>query len=101
MTSLLYSHVTVSNLSVSLFLDLCVVVGVENMKSLGKRSFLRSVLRALGIDKNFASHLPSQAETQPGISASYQSHTSTRTALLEAECAKAKGLIEIQHKTIR
>jgi hypothetical protein len=101
MTSVLYSHVTVSNLSVSLFLDLCVVVEVENMKSLGKSSFLRSVLRALGIDKSFASHLPSQAETQSGISVSYQSYISTRIALLKAECAKARGLIEIRHKTIR
>jgi hypothetical protein len=101
MTSVLYCHVTVSNLSVSLFLDLYVVVGVENMKSLGKRSFLRSVLRALGIDKSFVSHLPSQAETQSGISVSYQSYSFARTALLEAECAKAKGFIEIRHRTIR
>jgi hypothetical protein len=93
--------VTVSNLSASLFLDLCVVVKVENMKSLGKSSFLRSVLRALGIDKNFASHQPSQQETQSGITVSNQSYTSTRIAFLEAECAKARGLIEIQHKSIR
>ena len=73
MTSFYTSHVTVSNLSFSLFLDLCVVVKVGNMKPLGKSSFLRSVLRALGIDKSFASHLPVQAETQSGISVSYQS----------------------------
>ena len=71
------------------------------MKPLGKSSFLRSVLRALGIDKSLASQLPSQAETQSGISVSYQSYISTRTALLEAEHAKAKALMEIQRKTIR
>jgi hypothetical protein len=93
--------VTVSNLSASLFLVLCVVVKVENMKSLGKSSFLRSVLRALGIDKSFALYLSSRQETQSGIPVSYQSYPSTRIALLEAECAKARGLMEIQHKTIR
>lgn len=79
---------------------LYVVVEVKNVKYLEKSSFLRSVFHALGIEKSFASHLPSQAETQSDVSVRYQSYSSKRIAFLEAECAKARGLIEIQHKTI-
>jgi len=71
------------------------------MKPSGKGSFLRGLLRALGIDRESALPLPFQAETQPCVSMSYTSHALERTALQEAEQAKAKAIMELQRKSMR
>jgi len=70
------------------------------MKSLKKGSFLKGLLRALGIDRDSTIPLPSQAEPQPSVSMSYTSHTLRQTAWQRAELAKAKAIIELQRKRI-
>jgi len=72
---------------------------MRKMKPLKKGSFLRGLLRALGIDRDSAIPLPSQAETQPNVSMSHKSHTLRQTAWQEAEHAKAKAIIELQRKS--
>lgn len=68
------------------------------MKPLEKSSFLKTVLRALGMEKGSVSPSLSPAENKPGDSASYVPHGFTRTALLEAERAKAEAMIELKRK---
>lgn len=72
---------------------------MRKMKSLGKGSFLRGLLRALGIDRDSTILLPPRAETQPSVSMIYSSHALKQTAWLEAEQAKAKAIIELQRKS--
>ena len=72
---------------------------MRKMKPLKKGSFLRSLLRALGIDRDSATPLPFQAELKPSVSMSYASHTLIRTAWQEAEQVKAKAIIELQRKS--
>ncbi len=73
---------------------------MRKAKPLEKGSFLQSVLRALGMDKDSASPLLPQLETEPSDSSIYLSHGSTRMALLEAEQAKGKVIMELQKKPI-
>jgi len=73
---------------------------MRKIKPSRKGYFLRGLLRALGIDRDSATPLPSQAEPQSGVSKSYTSHTLRQTAWQEAEQAKAKATIELQRKSM-
>lgn len=73
---------------------------MRKMKPLKKGSFLKGLLRALGIDSDSATPLPSQVEPQPSVSMSYTSHTLRQTAWQRAEQAKAKAILELQRKRI-
>ena len=68
------------------------------MKPLGKGSFLKTLHRALGTDKDAVSFWPSQAETKPSGSGSHVYPGFVRTAWLEAEEAKAQALIEMERQ---
>jgi len=72
---------------------------MRKIKPLKKESFLKDLLRALGIDRDSATPLLSQAEPQPSVSMSYASHTLRQTAWQEAEEARAKAIIELQRKS--
>jgi hypothetical protein len=52
------------------------------------------------MDKDSASPLLPQLETEPSDSSIYLSHGSARMALLEAELAKGKVIMELQKKPI-
>ncbi len=68
------------------------------MKPLGKGSFLKTLLLALGMDKDSVSPWPFYAETKPSGSLSYVPSGFVKTAWLKAEQAKAKALIEIERR---
>jgi len=68
------------------------------MKPLGKGTFLKTLLLALGMDKDSVSPWPSHAETKPSDSLSYVPSGFVKTAWLKAEQAKAKALIEIERR---
>lgn len=74
---------------------------MRKMKSLGKGSLLKSLLRALGMDRGSSSSLLAQAEAQFGVSAdfvSYHFQRKLKSALLEAEQAKAKAIMELRRQ---
>ena len=71
---------------------------MRKMKPLGKRSFVKSALRALGMDRSSVSPSLSQAESKPPIPGNLTSHGFTRTALQEAEQAKAKAIMELRRR---
>ncbi len=71
---------------------------MQEKKALVKGSFLKGLLRALGIDRDSGSSSPCPAGTQSGVSMSYLSHALKRTALQEAEQAKANGIMELRRK---
>ena len=73
---------------------------MRKAKPLEKGSFLQSVLRALGMDKDSALPSLSKAEIKPSDAVICTSHGSTWTALLEAEQAKGKAIMELQRKPI-
>ncbi len=73
---------------------------MRKAKPLGKSSFLRSVLRALGMDTGSRGSALPHTEATPDDSASYARHGLTRAALLEAEEAKGKAIMELQKKVI-
>jgi hypothetical protein len=68
------------------------------MKPLGRGSFRKTVLRALGMDKDFVSPCAYLAETKPSGSVSYVYPGFARTAWLEAEQAKAKAIMEMERR---
>jgi len=68
------------------------------MKPLGKSSFLKTLLRALGSDEDSVSPWPSHAETKSSGSLSHVHPGFVRTAWLEAEQAKARALIEMERR---
>ena len=67
---------------------------MQKMKPLGKGSFLRSVLRKLGMGEGCASSSLPNAQTKPSDSSNYVGNDFTRTASLEAERVKAKAIME-------
>ena len=71
---------------------------MRKIKPLGKGSFLKTLLRALGTDKDSVSPWPSHAETKPSGSVSYVYPGFVRTAWLEAEQAKVQALIEMERR---
>ena len=73
---------------------------MRKAKSLEKDSVLQSVLRALGVDKDSALPSLSQAEIEPSDSAICTSRGFTWTALLEAEQASGRVIMELQKKCI-
>ena len=68
------------------------------MKPLGKGTFLKTLLLALGMDKDAVSPWPSHVGTKPSGSAGYVAPGFVRTAWLKAEQAKANALIEIERR---
>jgi hypothetical protein len=68
------------------------------MKPLGKGSFLKTLLLALGMDKDSVSPWPSHAETKPSGSLNCVAPGFVRTAWLKAEQAKANALMEIERR---
>ena len=68
------------------------------MKPLGKSSFLKTLLRALGTDENSVSLWPSHAETKSNGSLSHVHPGFVRTAWLEAEEAKAQAVMEMERR---
>ena len=68
------------------------------MKPLGKGSFLKTLLLALGMDKDSVSPWPSHAAIKPSGSLSYVAPGFVKTAWLKAEQAKANALMEIERR---
>ena len=71
---------------------------MRKMKISGKGSFLKSVLRVLGVDRGSALPSLSQAEIEPSVSVSFPSHDLTRNALLKAEQAKTNAIMELRRR---
>jgi len=68
------------------------------MKPLGKGSFLKTLLRALGTDKDAVSPWSSHAETKSNGSLCHVHPGFVRTAWLEAEQAKSQAFIEMERR---
>ena len=68
------------------------------MKPLGKGSFLKTLLLALGMDKDSVSPWPSHAAIKPSGSLNCVAPGFVRTAWLKAEQAKANALMEIERR---
>ncbi|MDH5448410.1 MAG: hypothetical protein OEY24_00105 [Candidatus Bathyarchaeota archaeon] len=76
---------------------------MRKVKPLGKGSFVRRVLRALGKDSGFELPLSSREEKHLGVSAYYAYygfHKELRNAMLEVERLKAKGIMEYQRNNL-
>ena len=68
------------------------------MNPLGKGSFLKTLLLALGMAEDSVSPWPSHVATKPSGSLSYVPSGFVKTAWLKAEQAKANALIEIERR---
>ena len=74
---------------------------MRKIKPLGKGSFARKMLRALGKDSGFEQTFPCQEKKHLSVSvgyAHYGFHKELRNAMLEAERKKAKALMELQKR---
>ncbi len=72
---------------------------MRRTKPLERRSFIKGLLHALGINRDSAMPLPSNVEARPSVRMNNASYTLARTAWQEAEQAKAKAIIELQRKS--
>jgi len=73
---------------------------MRKIKPLGKGSFLKILLHALGMNKDSVSPLVSFTETKPSGSARmhYVYPGFVRTAWLKAEQAKARAIMEMERR---
>ena len=71
---------------------------MRKMNPVGKGSFLKTLILALGMDKDSVSPWPSHAATKPSGSLNYVAPGFVKTAWLKAEQAKANALMEIERR---
>ena len=71
---------------------------MRETRPLERRGFRRGLLRALGIGKESAIYISSEAATQPSVSLNNTGHPLVQTAWREVEQAKAKAVVELQRK---
>lgn len=69
---------------------------MRKIEPVGKGSFIRRILRALGKASGFGSPTPSRQEKNTGVSAystNYDFHKTLTNSMLEAEQSKAKAIM--------